>query len=692
MRAAVLTAAAEDVAAEAAWLPRFRTAWQAFASSSSSSSPSSSSLNSSLNSSSSSSNNASADLAPLEGDDASFFKVVHAWEEGEVQQRLAGHDLAAEPAWRAFVLAVLRLHVLAVMPLLAPALLQTLYAAVATRVDAVCAGDVDGDARLPELRCWLDETVMPFLDMVLLPPRAADDHGRQEGGTAKGSAADALAPMRARLVFFLHHCVAAARIGKIFEIIRDFPDSQPAMADLQACLAKTSQQADLVQSLLGALRKRLLHPGASTADIVTTYISAIKVLRILDPSGVTLQVVSRPICEYLRGRSDAIRCIVTMLTEDTSSELFHLLGKVNNAGLDSPWLHDNEEDDEEDGEWQPVPVDADLTAEAAARKTGDIVKLLINIYGGKELFVNEYRLMMADKMLAYLDYETDREIRTMELLKLRFGETSLHYCEIMLKDLAEAKRVNTNIQSNVAAENEPNAETVRSLDCKILSRLYWPSYKGEEMNLPAEMERALETYNAHYERLKTPRKLCWLKQLGTVELELEMDDGRVLDFAVTPFQAAAIHLFAERQTWSLKDLAKALGVAEAVVRKRIAFWSAQGILREERTPEGTSFVLIATAEEQAAADTGACGDDDENDAPSAAEVQASEENKVYESLIIGLLTNFKTAPLDRIHNTLKMCCTDPPYTMSSTQLSAFLQTLVNREAIDYADGVFALKK
>lgn len=41
--------------------------------------------------------------------------------------------------------------------------------------------------------------------------------------------------------------------------------------------------------------------------------------------------------------------------------------------------------------------------------------------------------MLADRLMAKTDYNTDRELHTLELLKLRFGETSLHDCEIMLK-------------------------------------------------------------------------------------------------------------------------------------------------------------------------------------------------------------------------------------------------------------------
>ncbi|CAG8818155.1 7825_t:CDS:1, partial [Racocetra fulgida] len=47
-------------------------------------------------------------------------------------------------------------------------------------------------------------------------------------------------------------------------------------------------------------RKRLLIPGAGTNDIINTYISTVKCLRLLDPSGVLLEKITGPIRNYLR--------------------------------------------------------------------------------------------------------------------------------------------------------------------------------------------------------------------------------------------------------------------------------------------------------------------------------------------------------------------------------------------------------
>lgn len=61
--------------------------------------------------------------------------------------------------------------------------------------------------------------------------------------------------------------------------------------------------------------------------------------------------------------------------------------------------------------------------------------MLVNVYGSKELFVNEYRTLLADRLLTQYSCDTEKEIRYLELLKLRFGDSQLHYCEVKIKTI-----------------------------------------------------------------------------------------------------------------------------------------------------------------------------------------------------------------------------------------------------------------
>lgn len=74
--------------------------------------------------------------------------------------------------------------------------------------------------------------------------------------------------------------------------------------------------------------------------------------------------------------------------------------------------------------------------------------MVVDIYGSKEMFVGEYRNLLADRLLTQLDFCPEKEIRNLELLKLRFGDTVLHNCEVMLKDISDSKRIDAHIHSD----------------------------------------------------------------------------------------------------------------------------------------------------------------------------------------------------------------------------------------------------
>lgn len=60
-------------------------------------------------------------------------------------------------------------------------------------------------------------------------------------------------------------------------------------------------------------------------------------------------------------------------------------------------------------------------SQSASKNEPDIVGTLVGIYGSQELFMVEYRTMLAQRLLAKGDYDCEREIRTLELLKIRCG-------------------------------------------------------------------------------------------------------------------------------------------------------------------------------------------------------------------------------------------------------------------------------
>jgi anaphase-promoting complex subunit 2 len=128
----------------------------------------------------------------------------------------------------------------------------------------------------------------------------------------------------------------------------------------------------------------------------------------------------------------------------------------------------------------------------------DILSMLINIYGSKELFVNEYLTLLAERLLNVTNFETDRELRHVELLKKKFGESHMHKADIMLKDMTDSKRLNAYIdqQLNVLAMNNSSLlynSTRIPLTATIISGLFWPPFRDE----PFTLHPTVQQYTSH---------------------------------------------------------------------------------------------------------------------------------------------------------------------------------------------------
>ncbi|BES98851.1 anaphase-promoting complex, subunit [Nesidiocoris tenuis] len=491
-----------------------------------------------------------------------------------------------------------------------------------------------------------------------------------------------LITFKRKLNHLLYETYTMSRIDQLFNIIIEYPESSPAITDLKLCLKKTHLRPVLVEKLKATLGKRLLHPGVNTPDIITAYISSIKALRDLDPTGIILETCTNPVRQYLRGREDTMRCVVMSLTEEGPGDLADELA----YGDESNQVETNWE------EWLPDPIDASDTKEDKERQSWDIISMLVNVYGSKEVFVHEYRNLLADRLLTQYSYNTEKETRYLKLLKLRFDDSQLHYCEVMLRDVFDSKRLNTHLHA------EPNFglnQQELEVTCMILSAQFWPVFKEEKLELPEKIKKHLEIYTKAYEAIKGNRTLCWKPHLGSVNIELELK-GRTANYTVTPTHAAIIWHFQEKDQWTIDELSGVLHVPPTVLRRRIGYWQTQGLLKEVATD---TFLLVEdsaarTAKNVAASDAMMCEDDEAESIMASAQDQREEELQVFWTYIFGMLKNLESLPLDRIHMMLKMFASQGPSAVecSLQQLKQFLDAKVRDHKLLFSGGFYRLPK
>jgi anaphase-promoting complex subunit 2 len=406
-------------------------------------------------------------------------------------------------------------------PLIGQALTNLIYNYIQLHIQKICKDSFD-TSHLEALEKWLQSVVISWLKKIYVydsttKPECLIDEFDQ------------------KLISYLYNTYTKIRIDQLFNIIIEYPDSLPALEDLRLCLPKTDLKPHLTKTLQKAMETRLLHPGVSTSDVLTAYVATIRSLRILDPCGLLLETITQPVHQYLRSREDTIRCVVSSLTEEGPNDLAEELVRGEAVQLDENTPVDDGVEDWET--WTPDPVDVITSKSSGLPRTSDIISMLVNVYGSKELFVNEYRTLLADRLLSQYSCDTEKEIRYLELLKLRFGDSQLHYCEVMLKDIADSKRINQHIKQdlNYSEDDIP-------MSAMIVSAQFWPPFKDEKLELHRKLVKQMENYTSAFETLKGSRTLCWKNHLGIVDLEIELAD-RTLNLSVSPVHATILMHF-----------------------------------------------------------------------------------------------------------------------------------------------------
>lgn len=251
----------------------------------------------------------------------------------------------------------------------------------------------------------------------------------------------------------------------------------------------------------------------------------------------------------------------------------------------------------------------------------------------------------------------------------------------------------------------------------ILSKHFWPNLHDDGYALHPVVKERVATFGRAYASVKQPRKLEFVSQRGLVTMDVELDDGGVRSFEVPPMVATIMLHFQDqgallggwRQrrptdalprrrwlglglpavqkrvrhalvasrltraadacggggrmvwaltgTWTVAELAEVMAVTPQKLQRRLAFWVREGMVRATGgSGDDTSYTVMKSLEEAYEhGDGGDGGDAGDDEAAAAADEDGMH---VYEKYILGMLTNFDSLPLDRIHNMLKMFVSD----------------------------------
>lgn len=564
-------------------------------------------------------------------------------------------------------------------------------------INAAYPGEWESPSAVPQhLGQWIENVYARFVAQVL-PIIHSDAPGSQS--EAMDVSSGDIEKWRAMGIARL----GMLRVSELFDVVVEWPASKGAVEDLRHFVTQTRPRAYVTHWFALNLQQRLLHPGASTVQILQVYISVIRAFHLLDPTGVLLDRIARPIRRYLRDRDDTVKVIVSgLLTDPATVEgpaaaentLVELAVELTRLNQDSGQSQ-NSEVDFDDLNWLPDPVDA--APDYRKPKRADVIDSVISLFDSKEVFVKEMQTLLADRLIQKQP-NYDQETIVLELLKIRFGESALQACEVMLKDMADSRRLNHVVRNDPVASGKLIDKDTQ-LHAKILSRFFWPEFQDQEFKVPDEITALQEQYASCFEKHKDSRKLVWHNALGQVLVELELENHSFRD-QVTTWQATVIYAFqdstdASPATRTIPELAEQLEMTPPLVRSACLFWASKRILHEvtrdtfqvieiledEEAPgsdsdsEAGDAVDVAAAAEAAAAVA----------AKESAEAAAMEKMNVHWQFIVGMLTNQGPMPLARIIMMLKIAVPGG-FPFSDEELREFLGGMVSKGKLEIVNG------
>ena len=605
------------------------------------------------------------------------------------------------------------------------------------------------ESRLEALLEYATETVEPFIALL-----------------SRSSPSSPASPTHSFLVSHTRRLYCSYLIDHIFDLIIAYPTSLPALSDLAATLPHTHLHHSLTSSLLSSLHARLLLPSTSTTDLLLTLISIKRAMRLVETDEVIGEQAVRLVGQYVRKRPDCVRRVMAMVVgksnrkeersggeevEEGEGELEDEEGGGDlSAELETEPEKDHSDDSDAEDEtvtaalidaststtlhfdnqqphpfsavtlttsapsattplepWQPDSLSAHPTLVSRVGRHDELLAVLFGLAETTDELMDEYRSLLAVRLVHEDGYARDDEVIRNERMKARVGEEQIRGAEVMVRDIENSRR--TVARMNKELDGAP-IDTVRALlpsplpsavlkaslalterwSLYFLSHEFWPSSLIEpslalSSFTPPSLHANLHTIvAATYARLFKPRAIRWLPLLGSVDVTVELAD-REVRVTCDPLAASVLSVFeGEEVRWSVGEVCERVGLGEeeaAVVRSKLSWWMSRSVLRER---EGRYEVIETRGSEDTyEGDDEAAGDDEEQEG----DKQAGGDSAEVSLYILSTLTTMgPRLSLSQLHNYLKRF--PGVSSWNEGQLHDQLSTMEHLGSIAQKDGLF----
>lgn len=165
------------------------------------------------------------------------------------------------------------------------------------------------------------------------------------------------------------------------------------------------------------------------------------------------------------------------------------------------------------------------------------IEAILDIFPNRTAFVKEFQAMLSEELTQLTNFDVDDQMRNVEILKSRFGDSEMAKAHVMMKDVADSRR----ISSHHSTQNQEHSH----FSSLIISDLFWPKVEGKgAITPPPIVTEWMKTYDKSFQDLKASRRLKWISDVGVVDIEVKRRND-TLRLLVSPVEASILYLFSE---------------------------------------------------------------------------------------------------------------------------------------------------
>lgn len=202
-------------------------------------------------------------------------------------------------------------------------------------------------------------------------------------------------------------------------------------------------------------------------------------------------------------------------------------------------------------------------SEAEAELMLDQIISIYQYIRDKDLFENYYRNHFARRLLNSSSVADELEESMIRKLKQESGYHFVSKLEGMIHDMGNSRAHMEEYRSTTSF-----ADATLEIKVDVLTKGFWITKELTPCILPPNVEQNKDAFESFFLNKHQGQKLVWQHYLGNADIRANFPQGKK-DLCVSTYQMCILHLFNEKDTYSLDEIRDATAIPEIELKRHL---------------------------------------------------------------------------------------------------------------------------